>query len=181
MARSVGLLCGIGSLGSEHPVLRRPVFGHDVDHADLHRQHCIRLGCNDAHGVGVHCFDLRYAFQDKVELGVLAAGTVEAENDVVSGQRRAVVEPHAVAELEFPGPGVYDAPRGRERRLQFQLEVNVQQSVIDLLRRDDRFQVPDRVGIERVHRLVRREAHHVLRRGGSGSYERREQRQSGEQ
>ena len=59
--------------------------------------------------------------------------TVEREDDVLGGELGAVVELHALAELELPGEVVDRAPRHREARLQALVLVLVDQQADDVL------------------------------------------------
>ena len=66
---------------------------------------------------------------DTAVLEVRAAGRppFQAEDDVLAGERRAVVEADALAQVELPGGRVDQPPRDRERGLDLGAGVEVDQ------------------------------------------------------
>jgi hypothetical protein len=108
----------------------------------------------------LHCCDRRHRGSE-----VRSAGRPPfyAENDVLAGEERTVVERDTWAQVELPGRRRGQPPRDRERRLHLRAGVEVNQRLVDLKVRSDRRKVIDRVGIEGQRLGRARPAQHVLR------------------
>ena len=130
-----------------HPVEQRP--GAAVDRGDLGRRH-LALGAVGGGEVGLAGLDGGDLLGQQAE----ALGR-EGEDHVVGVQRVAVVEGHALAQLQLDGQVVDLGPLGRQHRLAGQvalLPLVVDQALVDR--------------VEHARADVRALAHHVQRAGG---------------
>ena len=140
-AGAVGVARGVGLLarplvvgGPSHAVLLRPGLRHDGDLGELQPQRRVRPGGRDADGVIVDRLDRGDAVNVGSEVGRLGAGALDAEDHVIGGERRAVVEGHVRAQLELPGGRVQRLPGQGELRHDRQVGIDVEQRLVDLLR-----------------------------------------------
>jgi hypothetical protein len=96
-------------------VLLAPLLAQDVGGGELVRQDGERRLGLDLDGVVVDLAHFLDVVDVALQVGAFAGGALEREDDVVGGERRAVVELHALAQLEAPDGGRGLLPGGGQR------------------------------------------------------------------
>jgi hypothetical protein len=116
---------------------------------------------------GFDGFDVSHLLSDFRRFG---ASPLDAENDVLGGERRTAVEAYPFAKLELPGVGVQRPPLLGQLRQNPQIGIDVEELLVHLCCRRA-------VGVLRTRRVhgdrtacLTREAQHILRRGWSGEH-----------
>ena len=139
-AGAVGVIEGVGAVvvgkvsGGGHAVSFGPCFREDVDQPDLDRQLRVGLGRGDLDGIGIErpgCSDRTRPVGDP-EVGARSAGALDAEHHVLCGERRAVVEGHALAQDKLPRGRIDQFPRHGEPWHQRQVSIGHDQALVHL-------------------------------------------------
>ena len=79
------------------------------------------------------------------------AARLKREHDVVGGERRAVVELHALAQVEAPYGRARLRPLGRQRRRQAHVLVALDQRLVDVAGEAELQALVERVRVHRLH------------------------------
>ena len=152
-------------------VLRAPGLAHHRHVLQLLGPHRVGRGEHEVDRLLVDLLDGGQAAQRERALRRRPLRALDREDRVVGGERRAVVELDAAAQLEAPGRRVDHLPRLGQRRLELELLVARDQAVVDLERHARVVQQRQRV---RVHRLRVERAGDAQRGGVGGEAERGE-------
>ena len=171
-AGAVGLEAG-GVLDALAPIDRAlglVLFTPGLAH---HREHGERVGQDrkrrERLDVDHVLADLAHLLDRRDVAAHVAAGVgraLEAEDDVVGSERRAVVEFHALAQLEAPNRGRGLRPLGSEQRLHRHVLATRNQRLVDVAHEAELQRFVQRVRVHRLHvALVRDAQGHGLRRG----------------
>ncbi len=134
-ARCVGLLGALVVLGPGDVVLLAPRAVHDahgvhVLEEDRAGHRSVRL---DLDRVVVGAARLADRHGEHLEVGAGHLGAGDREHHIVGGHRRAVVEDHALADVEPPERRIHLLPRRRERGDQAKLLVAHREALEDLV------------------------------------------------
>ena len=141
VAREIGRLHRVVLLG--------PALGHDVPDREIPRQDRIGSIGDDLDRVVVELAHLLDRGEIPRDQRTRSLGALEAEDDVIGGERGAIVEAHVAPQLEAPQLGRDLPPGCRERRLEFERAAAADQRLVDI--REKRMRRGDvaRVGIHR--------------------------------
>jgi hypothetical protein len=114
-------------------ILLAPRLAHDVDRVDVLELDRVWPAGRELDGIVVDLLRNSGRVRVGAQLRSVAARPLEAEHDVVGGERRAVMELDAPPKVESPRRRVHLRPRLGERRLQSELLVAGDQELADEL------------------------------------------------
>jgi hypothetical protein len=132
------MVAGVGSLVLVEAGRRRdavslcPGFGHDRDQANQDWEKRVRLLGRDLNHIVVDHADLDDTLADEGQVGGVTKGALYAEDHVLRGEWRAVVEGYAGAQMKPPSGRLNDLPADRQTRLQIEVRVNRRQALVNL-------------------------------------------------
>ncbi len=109
-----------------------PRLRHDEDQRQALQQHRIGRRGDQLHRVVVDLAHRRQLGHVGLHGRALVRRALEREHHVVGGERRAVVERHALAQGKAPGGGIDRGPGCREPRLQDEIGVAQHQALVDV-------------------------------------------------
>jgi hypothetical protein len=150
-----------------------PLLAQDVQGGELVRQDGERRLGLDLDRVVVDLAHFLDVVDVALQVRAFAGGALEREHHVVGGERRAVVELHALAQLEAPDRGRGLLPGGGQRRRQAQVLVAADQWLEHVAGHGQLQRLVERVRVHRQRVALVGDAHRLRLRGGGQRDERR--------